>query len=180
LRFFCQFFDSFAREVGLAHPGGPKIEKLAEKSQKYIKLPYVVKGMDLSFSGLFTAAKKLIESPEYGNSYDLKDVSNSLQETAFAMLTEVTERALAHTEKKELLLTGGVAANKRLQNMIKYISEEHNARFEAVPLRFAGDNGAMIAWTGILKYLSQGGDLINDTIIKPKERMDKIPIPWRK
>jgi N6-L-threonylcarbamoyladenine synthase/protein kinase Bud32 len=172
--------DSFAREVGLAHPGGPKIEKLAEKSQKYIKLPYVVKGMDLSFSGLFTAAKKLIESPEYGNSYDLKDVSNSLQETAFAMLTEVTERALAHTEKKELLLTGGVAANKRLQNMIKYISEEHNARFEAVPLRFAGDNGAMIAWTGILKYLSQGGDLINDTIIKPKERMDKIPIPWRK
>jgi len=172
--------DSFAREVGLAHPGGPKIEKLAKQSNNYIKMPYVVKGMDLSFSGLFTAAKKLIEVKDYGTKYNLNDIANSLQETAFAMLTEVTERALAHTEKKEVLLTGGVAANKRLQEMIQYISQEHNAQFEAVPLRFAGDNGAMIAWTGILKYRSIGGDTLNDTIIKPKERMDNIPIPWRK
>ncbi len=171
--------DSFARDAGLAHPGGPKIEKLASKSQKYLLLPYVVKGMDLSFSGLYTAAKKLLQSDQFNKSYTLEDVANSLQETAFAMLTEVTERALAHTEKKEVLLTGGVAANKRLQEMIEYISREHDAEFNVVPLKFAGDNGVMIAWTGILRYQHSGGDKIMDTIIKPKERMDHISIPWR-
>lgn len=171
--------DSFARIIDLPHPGGPKIEKLAKKSQNYLKLPYVVKGMDLSFSGLYTAAKKLIESPNYNKKYNISDISYSLQETAFAMLTEVTERALAHTGKKEVLLTGGVAANKRLQSMIKYIAIEHNARYEVVPLRYAGDNGAMIAWTGILHYKSAGGHSMDKTKIQPKERMDTIPIPWR-
>ncbi len=171
--------DSFARDAGLSHPGGPKIEKLAQNSEKYLTLPYVVKGMDLSFSGLYTAAKRLLESKKFEKEYNLNDVANSLQETAFAMLTEVTERALAHTEKKEVLLTGGVAANKRLQTMIEYISNEHNARFEVVPLKFAGDNGAMIGWTGILRYKSEGGHDLSDTIIKPKERMDQISIPWR-
>ncbi|GAG31138.1 unnamed protein product, partial [marine sediment metagenome] len=51
--------DSFARDAGLSHPGGPKIEKLALNSGKYLELPYTVKGMDLSFSGLYTAAKRL-------------------------------------------------------------------------------------------------------------------------
>jgi len=171
--------DSFARDAGLPHPGGPKIEKMAQESTNYLALPYVVKGMDLSFSGLYTAAKKLIESKNFGTKYTLKDVAFSLQETAFAMLTEVTERALAHTEKKEVLLTGGVAANKRLQEMIRYISKEHNARFEVVPLKYAGDNGVMIGWTGILKYKYTGGQKISETFVKPKERMDQIEVPWR-
>ncbi|MFX1410104.1 MAG: KEOPS complex N(6)-L-threonylcarbamoyladenine synthase Kae1 [Promethearchaeota archaeon] len=171
--------DSLARDAGLSHPGGPKIEKLAKESNNYISLPYVVKGMDLSFSGLYTATKRLIESKDFGKIYNLNDVANSLQETAFAMLTEVTERALAHTEKKEVLLTGGVAANKRLQEMIEYISREHSAKFKVVPLNFAGDNGAMIGWTGILRYKAEGGQDISKTIIKPKERMDQISIPWR-
>ncbi len=171
--------DSFARDVGIPHPGGPKVEKLARDSTKYLSLPYVVKGMDLSFSGLYTATKRLVESEDYGKKYNLSDVANSLQETAFAMLTEVTEIALAHTGKKEVLLTGGVAANKKLQKMIKYISKEHDARFEVVPLKYAGDNGAMIGWAGILRYKVTGGNLISDTKINPKERMDQITIPWR-
>ncbi|MFX0034358.1 MAG: KEOPS complex N(6)-L-threonylcarbamoyladenine synthase Kae1 [Candidatus Hermodarchaeota archaeon] len=171
--------DSFARDAGLQHPGGPKIEKLALESKKYLPLPYVVKGMDLSFSGLYTATKRLLESEKYNKKYNLNDIAYSLQETAFSMLTEVTERALAHTEKNEVLLTGGVAANKRLQQMIEYISNEHDAKFEVVPLKYAGDNGAMIGWTGILRYLSEGGQNIFETIIKPKERMDQITIPWR-
>ncbi|TKJ18098.1 MAG: hypothetical protein CEE43_18780 [Promethearchaeota archaeon Loki_b32] len=171
--------DSFARDAGLQHPGGPKIEKLASKSDNYIPLPYVVKGMDLSFSGLYTAAKYLLQSGEYGKKYNLNDIAYSLQETAFGMLSEVTERALAHIEKREVLLTGGVAANKRLQSMIKYISKEHDARFEVVPLKYAGDNGVMIGWTGILRYQAEGSHTISDTIIKPKERMDQITIPWR-
>ncbi|MFX0018161.1 MAG: bifunctional N(6)-L-threonylcarbamoyladenine synthase/serine/threonine protein kinase [Promethearchaeota archaeon] len=171
--------DSFAREAEISHPGGPKIEKLAKKSNKYLPLPYIVKGMDLSFSGLFTSAKKLLESEKYEKEYNLCDIAYSLQETAFAMLTEVTERALAHTEKTEVLLTGGVAANKRLQEMINSISDEHNAKFEVVPLKYAGDNGAMIAWTGILRYKSKGEFCLAETLINPKERMDNITIPWR-
>ena len=142
--------DMVARDLGLRHPGGPKIEKLAIKSTKYIELPYVVKGMDLSFSGIYTACRRLIKSPQFGKDYTKEDIAYSLQETAFSMLTEVTERALAHTEKDEVLLTGGVAANKRLQEMIRYIAEEHDAQFYVVPLRLAGDNGAMIAFTGVL------------------------------
>ncbi|MHA2183214.1 MAG: KEOPS complex N(6)-L-threonylcarbamoyladenine synthase Kae1 [Promethearchaeota archaeon] len=171
--------DSFARDAGLNHPGGPKIEKLALGSSMYLQLPYTVKGMDLSFSGLYTAAKRLLESQNYNTKYNLNDVARSLQETAFSMLVEVTERALAHTEKKEVLLTGGVAANRRLQQMVHSISKEHGARFEVVPLKYAGDNGAMIAWTGILRFKSEGEHEIDDTIIKPKERMDNIKIPWR-
>ncbi|NVM37263.1 MAG: N(6)-L-threonylcarbamoyladenine synthase Kae1 [Candidatus Lokiarchaeota archaeon] len=171
--------DSFSRDAGLSHPGGPKIEKLALESKNYIPLPYVVKGMDLSFSGLYTSAKYLLQSKDYCKKYNLNDIAYSLQETAFGMLTEVTERALAHTEKKEVLLTGGVAANKRLQSMIEYISKEHDARFEVVPLRYAGDNGAMIGWVGILRYKAEGGHSISGTIINPKERMDQITIPWR-
>ena len=171
--------DAFAREAEIPHPGGPKIEKLAKKSNNYLPLPYVVKGMDLSFSGLFTAAKRLIESNKYEKEYNLCDIAFSLQETAFAMLTEVTERALAHTEKTEVLLTGGVAANKRLQEMIKSISDEHDAKFEVVPLKYAGDNGTMIAWTGILRYKSKGEFNLTETTINPKQRMDNISIPWR-
>ena len=171
--------DSFARDVGIPHPGGPKVEALARESDNYLHLPYVVKGMDLSFSGLYSAAKRLVESKDYKNKYTLSDVANSLQETAFAMLTEVTERALAHTGKSEVLLTGGVAANKRLQEMVRYISREHGARFEVVPLRYAGDNGAMIAWTGILRYKAIGGNTISETQINPKKRMDQVIIPWR-
>ncbi|MHA2037630.1 MAG: KEOPS complex N(6)-L-threonylcarbamoyladenine synthase Kae1 [Promethearchaeota archaeon] len=171
--------DSFARDAGLSHPGGPKIEKLALKSNKYLPLPYTVKGMDLSFSGLYTASKRLLESKDFNVKYNLNDVARSLQETAFSMLVEVTERALAHTEKKEVLLTGGVAANKRLQQMVQSISKEHGARFAVVPLKYAGDNGAMIAWAGILRYYSEGEHELDNTVIKPKERMDYIKIPWR-
>ncbi len=166
--------DMFARDAGLPHPGGPKIEKLAKESTNFLPLPYVVKGMDLSFSGLLTAAKHLLET---GNT--LSDVSFSLQEVAFAMLTEVTERALAHTKKKDVLLTGGVAANKRLQEMIKWIADNQGAYYHVVPLRLAGDNGAMIAWAGIEQFLAAGAINIEDTAINPKIRMDEVPIPWR-
>ncbi len=171
--------DMIARDLGLPHPGGPKIEKLALSSCKYLELPYIVKGMDLSFSGLYTAAKNLINSEKFNEAYNTSDIAFSLQETAFSMLAEVTERALAHTEKKEVLLTGGVAANKRLQQMIEYISNEHQAEFYTVPLKYSGDNGAMIAWTGILRFTHGDVLKLSESVIKPKERMDQIEIPWR-
>ena len=166
--------DVFAREAGLSFPGGAVIEALAEKGRTYLDLPYVVKGNDVSYSGLLTAALKKIKE---GNR--IEDVCFSLQEVAFSMLTEATERALAHTEKKEVLLTGGVAANERLQSMLSSISQEHDARFYGVPKEYSGDCGAQIAWTGILAYECGVRVDVENSFVKPKWRLDQVRIPWR-
>ncbi|MEK6907150.1 MAG: tRNA (adenosine(37)-N6)-threonylcarbamoyltransferase complex transferase subunit TsaD, partial [Nanoarchaeota archaeon] len=110
--------DKFGRNIGLGFPAGPKIEELAKKG-KYIDLGYVVKGMDLSFSGILTKAIYL-----YKKNCSKEDLCYSLQETYFSMLTEVTERAMAHVNKKEALLIGGVAANKRLIEMLNIMCKE--------------------------------------------------------
>jgi len=94
------------------------------------------------------------------------------------MLTEVTERALAHTEKPEVLLTGGVAANRRLQSMLETVAEEHDARFCVVPLSLAADNGAMIAWTGILAYKSGVSTTIEKSYVNVKWRLEDVYAPW--
>jgi len=167
--------DQFAREVGLGHPGGPKVEEHSRKSKEFIKLPYAVKGMDLSFSGLLTAA---LRKHEYGA--DLNDVCYSLQETAFSMLVEVTERALAHTKKQEVMLCGGVAANSRLREMIKIMSDEHYAEFYMPPVKYCGDNGAMIAWMGQLMYKHGSRQEIKDTTVIQKYRTDQVDVPWMK
>ncbi|MBZ2165064.1 bifunctional N(6)-L-threonylcarbamoyladenine synthase/serine/threonine protein kinase [Methanobacterium spitsbergense] len=167
--------DQFSRSVGLGHPGGPKVEELAKKSSTYIKLPYTVKGMDLSFSGLLTAAIRKYESGEA-----IEDVCYSLQETAFAMLVEVTERAIAHTKKVEVLLCGGVAANTRLREMLSIMSEEHYADFYMPPIKYCGDNGAMIAWMGQLMHKNGLVTDIEDTGIIQKYRTDQVDVPWMK
>jgi tRNA A37 threonylcarbamoyltransferase TsaD len=94
------------------------------------------------------------------------------------MVTEVTERALAHTEKKEVLLTGGVAANKKLQSMVEAIAEEHNAEFCVVPSQFAIDNGAMIAWTGVLAYKCGLVTPIEKSFVKLRWRLEEVEVPW--
>ena len=170
--------DVFARKAGLRHqkgvPLGAAVEQLASKGKLLIALPYVVKGMDLSLSGLLTAASTLVHRGDYS----LEDLCYSLQEHAFSMVTEVTERALAHTEKKEVLLTGGVAANKRLQAMLAVIAEEHEARFHVVPLQFATDNGAMIAWTGVLAFKHGLVTPLDESYVKLRWRVDKVDVPW--
>jgi len=164
--------DQFAREIKLGSPGGPVVESLAKKGS-YFALPYVVKGMDLSFSGLLTAAIEATKKRK------IEDVCHSLQETAFAMLVEVTERALAHTEKKEVMLAGGVAANRRLQEMLALMAEEHEAKFLVPQKEVLGDNGAMIAWLGILMYNSGVRHRIEDTMVKQRYRTDEVEVTWR-
>jgi len=172
--------DVFAREAGLKHkkgtPLGAAIEQLATKGDKLIPLPYVVKGMDISLSGLLTAATTALNKGKCR----LEDLCYSLQEHAFSMVTEVTERALAHTEKREVLLTGGVAANRRLQAMIAVIAEEHGALFKTVPKEFATDNGAMIAWTGVLAYTNGIVTPLENSYAKLRWRIEKADVPWLK
>jgi N6-L-threonylcarbamoyladenine synthase len=161
-------FDTIAREMGLSMPGGPKIEELAKNGKNYIALPYAVKGMDVSFSGIQTVVLKLISGE-----VSKEDIAFSLQETCFAMLTEVAERALAHTEKNELLLVGGVASNKRLQSMMKIMCEERGAKLYVVPHKYSSDNGVMIAYAGLLAY-KNGLDNPFEDLIKPKWRIDEV------
>ncbi len=170
--------DVFARAVGLQQrkgaPFGAIVEELARKGMQFVSLPYTVKGMDLSFSGLLTASVQAFQSGQYS----LEDVCFSLQEIAFSMLTEVTERALAHTQKPEVLLTGGVAANKNLQSKLTMITKEHDSRFCVVPISLAADNGAMIAWTGILAHKSGVSTLVEKSFINVKWRLEEVYAPW--
>ncbi len=166
--------DHFSRETGLGHPGGPVVEKLAKKGN-YIELPYTVKGMDFSFSGLLSAA---LRSYEKGN--DIEDICFSLQETAFSMLVEVTERALSHTQRDEVLLCGGVAANKHLREMLDEMANKHYAKFYMPEMKYCGDNGAMIAWLGLLMSKYYGTMDIKDTNIIQRYRTDEVDVPWVK
>jgi len=172
--------DVFAREAGLKHkrgmPLGAALEQLAADGKRLISLPYVVKGMDISLSGLLTAVTTLLHKGEFR----LADLCYSLQEHAFSMVTEVTERALAHTEKNEVLLTGGVAANRRLQSMLNSIAEEHDAKFNVVPRGFATDNGAMIAWTGVLAYTHGLVTPVEESFVRLRWRLEKVDVPWLK
>ncbi len=168
------FIDNFARHIGIGFPGGPKIQELA-KSGKYVELPYSIKGMDVAFSGLLTNLRQ-----KYDKGTTKEDLSYSLQETAFAMLIEASERALAHTGKKELLLGGGVACNARLQKMARIMCEERGCKFFVPENSLLVDNGAMIAFQGELQIKEAIPIELFDRIdINPRERTDDVIIRYK-
>jgi len=167
--------DQFARNCGLPHPGGVFVEQYAkESSKKLIKLPYSVKGMDITFSGLLTSSIKAVKDKKE----KIEDVCYSLQETAFSMITEITERALAHTNKPEVMLVGGVAANNRLREMLCIMCSEQNVEFHVPEPQFCGDNGAMIAWLGLLQHINGKRMDIMETKINPVYRSDMVDVNW--
>jgi N6-L-threonylcarbamoyladenine synthase/N6-L-threonylcarbamoyladenine synthase/protein kinase Bud32 len=166
--------DKFGRTLGMEFPCGPKIEQYAKKGNIYLELPYSIKGMDIAFSGLLTAAEEYVRR---GNR--VEDICYSIQETTFAALTEVTERAMAHTEKNQVLLGGGVAANTRLRNMVETMAKERDASFFVPNKDLCVDNGAMIAWLGCLMYQSGLRMSLEDSIINQRFRTDMVEVTWR-
>jgi N6-L-threonylcarbamoyladenine synthase len=174
------FIDTFARNAGIGFPGGPKIAELAAKAkpEDYIELPYSIKGMDVSFAGIQTKLKQMFDKKEYS----LEKLSYSMQETVFAMLIEASERALAHTGKKELLLGGGVACNTRLQEMAKIMCEERGCKYFCPERQYLIDNAGMIAFTGEIMLNSgikfEGKD-IEKLDIMPRERTDDVSVGWK-
>lgn len=188
------FIDTIARTMKLGFPGGPKIEELAlsfERSQdddgnvvELLELPYVVKGMDVSFSGIQTKIRNLLDKGE-----DKGKIAFALQETVFAMLVETSERALAHTGKKELLIGGGVGCNARLQEMCRKMCEDRGCEFFAPEKGLLVDNGAMIGYLGLrmLRGSAVGGRRSAATRdygsvdILPRERTDEVDTSlWNK
>ena len=176
------FIDNFARFLEIGFPGGPAIQKLAEKGENYIELPYKVKGMDIALSGILTNLKQKLERMKSSSvNYTIADLSYSMQETVFSMLVETAERALAHTGKKELLLGGGVACNSRLQEMCKIMCKERGAKFFCPERTLLVDNAAMIAFLGEIMFKSGIREKnLNKVDIKPRQRTDNIKVSWKK
>lgn len=172
------FIDTFARSAGLGFPGGPKIQKLAEEYEnkdELIGLPYSIKGMDVAFSGLQTKLRNLLDKGE-----DIKKLSYSMQEVVFAMLVEASERALAHTGKKELLLGGGVTCNSRLQEMCQKMCEDRGVKYFCPPRPLLVDNAAMIGYLGLKMYKSGIGTKDLDSIdINARQRTDEVEVKWK-
>lgn len=159
--------DRFARAVGLSNDPAPglNIELAAReaaangRAPQFLSLPYVVKGMDVSFSGLLSAVEAVVAGGALvadGGGYTVGDLCFSLQETVFAALVEITERALAHTGQTQVLVVGGVGCNLRLQEMLRLMVEARGGVALATDDRYCIDNGAMIAWTGLLQWGSRG------------------------
>jgi glycoprotease/Kae1 family metallohydrolase len=168
------FIDKVGREMGFGFPAGPVLEEKA-KTGAYIELPYSIKGMDVSFSGMQTKIQQLFKKGE-----KVCDLAFSLQETAFAMLIEASERALAHTGKKELVLGGGVGCNSRLQEMCRIMCSERGAKFFCPERGLLVDNGAMIAYLGEIMFNSGIGEKDADKVdVLPRERTDDVDVKWR-
>ncbi|MDH3204544.1 MAG: KEOPS complex N(6)-L-threonylcarbamoyladenine synthase Kae1 [Nitrosopumilus sp.] len=166
-----QLLDQFGRSIGFSSPCGKDIEELASTSSNYIPLPYSVKGNDVSFSGLLSATKSAAKKNKI-------DACYSLQETAFAMISEAVERALSFTRKKELMIVGGVAANKRLSEMLQDVCKRHDCKFFVVPLRYAGDCGSQICWTGLLESQVKAGSSLKNTFVTQSWRLDSVKVNY--
>ncbi|MEI7961098.1 MAG: KEOPS complex N(6)-L-threonylcarbamoyladenine synthase Kae1 [archaeon] len=190
------FLDSFGRKLGMGFPAGPTLDKMyfsgnltkadaflgrseaTTSPRELIELPYTVKGMDLAFSGLLTSAEKKIPLIVEGK-IRKEDLVYFALHNAFAMLTEVTERALAHTEKKEVVLGGGVGCSKALQEMVRKMCEERGAKLFVPPNSVMVDNAAMIAWLGLIMHKKGWKTNPSTSEILPKQRTDDVKINWR-
>lgn len=161
--------DKTGRRLGIPFPAGPKIEELAKAGKTYIKMPYSIKGMDVSFSGIETSVSRILDK------HRPEDICFSLQETVFAMLIEASERAMAYCNKESLIIAGGVAANSRLNEMGAKMCEARGAKFARMDREYAGDNGAMIAYTGYLMKDYKQEDLAP----RPNFRTDMVEIKYR-
>ncbi len=168
-----QLIDQFGRAAGYSSPFGKEFEEICKKSQKYLDLPYTVKGNDVSFSGLLTASKKYLHKGK-----NIEDICFSMQETGFAMLAEAVERALVFTERTELLLAGGVAANQRLQLILREVCKNHGAKLLKVPKNYCGDCGAQIAWNGLVCFKAGIAIDIDESSVNQNWRLDEVDVKW--
>jgi len=176
--------DKFARVLNLSNDPSPgyNVEQLAKKGDKFVELPYVVKGMDVSFSGLLTHVEQRAATMLASGECTAADLCMSLQETIFAMLVEVTERAAAHCGRSDVLLVGGVACNERLQAMMQDMVHARGGHLCAMDHRYCIDNGAMIAQAGLFAF--QHGAFLADpqknADISQRFRTDAVDIIWRR
>lgn len=168
------FLDKLWISLGGQFPGGPAIEQAALEGAELLPLPYSVHGMDVAFSGMLTASQVL-----RSRGASMEDLAYSVEVTAYSMLTEITERALAHRRKKSVVLGGGVACNQRLRTMVGTMASSRGTASFAPPKPLCVDNGAMIAWTGLLASRAHVSVPIDRSVVQPRQRTDLVTTPWR-
>lgn len=192
--------DRFARTLKIPNEPSPgyNIEQLAsacKSKENLVELPYTVKGMDLSMSGILayvdTLAKDLFKQNKKNKllfdratgepKVTTEDLCYALQENLFAMLVEITERAMAHVNSNQVLIVGGVGCNLRLQEMMQQMCQDRaKGQVHATDERFCIDNGVMIAQAGLLQY--RMGNVVRDlkeTVVTQKFRTDEVHVTWR-
>ena len=169
-------FDKTAKMLDLGYPGGPNVEKFSkEGDENFYKLPEPIinkAGCNLSFAGLKTAV--LRESKKINGDVKLKyNLAASFQKTINKILYKKTKIAVEMFKKKtkkenfQLIVAGGVAANKTIRENLTPLSNEMNFEIIYPDLKFCGDNASMIAWAGIQRFKK---DLIDDLNITAKSR----------
>ncbi|KAI1398152.1 O-sialoglycoprotein endopeptidase [Hypoxylon fuscum] len=188
--------DRFARTLEISNDPAPgyNIEVLAREAagRVLLDLPYAVKGMDCSFSGILSAADILAaqmkeqqakmaggEEVAEEDRFGPEDLCFSLQETVFAMLVEITERAMAHVGSNQVLIVGGVGCNERLQEMMGQMAKERGGSVYATDERFCIDNGIMIAHAGLLAYETGFRTPLEDSTCTQRFRTDEVYVKWR-
>eukprot|EP00117_Sycon_ciliatum_P023624 scpid90692/ scgid3620/ Probable tRNA threonylcarbamoyladenosine biosynthesis protein osgep; t(6)A37 threonylcarbamoyladenosine biosynthesis protein osgep len=173
--------DRFARVLKISNDPSPgyNIEQMAKKGKKFIELPYTVKGMDVSFSGISSHIESIAEEKIADGTCTPEDLCFSIQETLFAMLVEITERAMAHCRSEEVLIVGGVGCNKRLQEMMGQMCVERGAKLYATDNRFCIDNGVMIAQAGWEMFRAGIVTPMEDTWCTQRYRTDEVEVIWR-
>ncbi|KAI0002059.1 O-sialoglycoprotein endopeptidase [Russula vinacea] len=180
--------DRFARVINLSNDPSPgyNIEQEAKKGKRFVQLPYTTKGMDVSLSGILTATETLTHDKRFRAANDPAapqdgagdedyftpaDLCFSLQETVFAMLVEITERAMAHIGSREVLIVGGVGCGQpEASRNDGIMAEERGGKVFATDDRFCIDNGIMIAQAGLLSYRMASKLLF---------RTDEVHVAWR-
>ncbi|ORY97476.1 Gcp-like domain-containing protein [Syncephalastrum racemosum] len=173
--------DRFARILNLSNDPSPgyNIEQLAKKGKNYIPLPYTVKGMDVSFSGILSHIEMIAKERLHTGEVTPEDLCFSLQETMFAMLVEITERAMAHVESTEVLIVGGVGCNIRLQEMMEQMAQQRGGSVCSMDDRFCIDNGLMIAHAGLLAYRTGFTTPLEKSTCTQRFRTDEVYVAWR-
>ncbi|KAL0944113.1 o-sialoglycoprotein endopeptidase [Colletotrichum truncatum] len=178
--------DRFARTLEISNDPAPgyNIEQLAKKGTRLLELPYAVKGMDCSFSGILASADILAGQMKASQAkgeetFTPADLCFSLQETVFAMLVEITERAMAHVGSNQVLIVGGVGCNERLQEMMGEMAKERGGSVYATDERFCIDNGIMIAHAGLLAYETGFRTPLEESSCTQRFRTDEVHIKWR-
>ncbi|KAM3690964.1 hypothetical protein ACJW31_09G160600 [Castanea mollissima] len=159
--------DRFARVLTLSNDPKPgynmehlNMGGLAKKGEQFIDLPYVVKGMDVSFIGILSYIE-------------------ATAETVFAMLVEITKKAMAHCDTTDVLIVGGVGCNERLQEMMRTMCSERGGKLFATDDRYCIDNGAMIAYTGLLAYAHGTVTPLEESTFTQRFCTDEVHAIWR-
>ena len=149
-------YDKVARVIGLEYPGGPKIDKLALEGEPTYKLPIPLQddSYNFSFSGLKSAVINLAHNEEQrGNEINKANLACSFQKVAIESITNKIKKAIVEKNIKNVIVAGGVAANKGLRQEMERVCNELKVDLSFPPMKYCTDNAAMIAAAGYYAYL---------------------------